>query len=251
MTTMAERTFGYVVTGLLSPAQTPPKMLTKLVGTVAIGLLVLVLILALPPVKDRTYCLAFSGTENITKEHIKNWCDFITVACQMLIAMTIGGVVFTNSIADWIRDRSALIQNRLHGISDMLVDNTPNGPRTEKQEELRNYMKQIDALKIGIDSHNFVDRMHQVCRIIDQMYKLLVPDAPILNFLVRHFLHVPFPFNKIPGFRDNRIFILLSMRYGIAFPGGLYGLFAYFAFLIMTGSVVLKTYFDYSPVCTS
>jgi hypothetical protein len=251
MPTITERTVDFFVDTLLFPARIPPRILTRVAGTVAIALLFFIIILTLPPIKDLVFCefAIFRDTARTDADKIKNWCDFISVLCQIVIVIAIGGFVFTDGIARWIRHRSEALQIQLLEITEAL--HTGAGTQlTPRQESLLKCQQQIDKAKQGINLRNFLVRIREISNIIDNMYKLLLPDSPRLNFVVRHLAPVPFPFNYIPGFRNNRFIILLSMRYGLAFPGRFYGNLAFGVFLLMVCSFALKTYFDYPATCS-
>jgi hypothetical protein len=252
MPTITERTVDFFVDTLLFPARIPPRILTRVAATFAILLLFIILILTLPPIKDLVFCKfsIFRDVASTESNKIKNWCDFISVSCQIVLVIAIGGFVFTDGIARWIHQRSEMIQTHLLEITEAI--HTEAGAQlTPRQDALSKCREQIDKAKQGINLKNFPTRIREISNIIDNMYKLLIPDAPPpVRFVLRHLAPVPFPLNYIPGFRNNRLIVLMSMRYGLAFPGRFYGGLAFLVFLVMVCSFALKTYFDYPATCS-
>jgi hypothetical protein len=249
MSSVAERSFDFVVDVLLYPARVPPKTLTRLSSTISIAVLLTVVILVLPPVKDRIFCEIeiFRRGSQLHSEAIRNWCDFVFIGSQVIIAIAVGGFVFTDSVARWVRQRSQTVQLRLEEITEALQTRTE---LTERQKAIVELQDKISNIRRDLTLKTLWPKARAVSHVIDEMYALLVPTTPTVNFVFNNLFHIPFPFNRIPGLRDNKLIILLGMRYGLAFPGGLYGGIAYLFFLIMVSAASLKTYFDYAPHCT-
>lgn len=257
MPTRAERTFGFIVDVLLYPARIHPRLLTQAGATVAIVILVGIIICVLPPIKDWIFCSwsLFRDVSKTNYDRIKNWMDFTSIACQGIIAITVGGFVFTDGVASWLRHRAEALQTRMQDITEALQQDgkpTPqvSAPLTPRQQALRECQQEIENLRVGVSPKNIAERVHKAFDLVDKMYKLLSPNSPTVDFILRHLIYIPFPFNLIPGFRDRRLIILMGLRYGVAFPGGFYGLLAYIFFLILIFSSTVKTYFDYPGVCS-
>jgi hypothetical protein len=202
MPSITERSIDFVVETLLFPARVPPRILTRIATTVAILLLLRVLILTLPPLKNFAFCAIFHEINRKDFDEIKNWCDFVVVACQIVIVIAIGGFVFTDGVARWMRQRSESLQTQLLNITEALQTGAQLTPR---QQSLLQYQDQIDDAKRGINLRNIFTKVREIGNIVDNMYKLLAPDVPALDFSLRRLVFVPFPFSRIPGIRDNKL----------------------------------------------
>ena len=223
MPTIAERTYDAIVRAFLSPATAPPRALSRVSETIVILVFLIAVIAALPPAKDFVFCnwTSFSKISKPGGEDIKNWCDFIIIFCQVAIVLTIGGVIFSDGIVKWNRDRWEELQRRLEEITEALQA-APAANLTSRQRSLRKKHTEIEDIRNGIKLTNLLGKIGDAMYVIESMYAELVPDSRIVDFM-GNFIHLPFPLSIIPGLRTNRLWIFLALRYTSTFPGGVYG----------------------------
>jgi hypothetical protein len=87
MAKLTERIFDFVVNIGLSPTRTPPKIVNKLLATVAVMLLLALVVSAFPTIKDRLYC-SVSGFRSLSKsfgpDTIKNCAILLSSRLRLL-----------------------------------------------------------------------------------------------------------------------------------------------------------------------
>jgi hypothetical protein len=247
MATFARRIYDAIIRAFLYPATAPPRALSRASETVIVFILLIAVVVAIPSAKDFVFCkwTSFSEISKPGVEEIKNWCDFIIIFCQVVIALMIGGVIFADGIVKWMRDRSEELQRQLEEITEALQ---ATAHLTPKQQSLRDKPQQIDDIRTGIKITNLFPKIRDAMYVVESMYNDMVPDSHIVNFM-GNFIYLPFPFDVIPGLRGKRLWVFLVFRYTSTFPGGVYGMIAFTLFIAMIAVTVAKTYFEYAPVC--
>jgi hypothetical protein len=228
------------------------------------------MLVTIPPLKDTIFCSwsLFKETPVDHYELIKNWCDFGILACQVWIAVMIGGVIFTDGISKWFRDHSESIQVQLNQITELIDTRAPlamtaygecvyywiteaidtTGRLTPRQQSLFDRQAHIERIRNGITLKNLVPKLQDALHEIQEIYNIIVPNVRVLAW-AENVLYMPFSLNLIPGFRNNRLPIFLILRYAANFPGGVYGWFAFLAFLLMIALSTIKLYYDYARHC--
>jgi len=185
--------------------------------SIAAGLIVPI-VLAAPPAKDLLFCRLFSKPSPEKMELIKNYCDYSAICFQILIAITIGGIAITESAAYTIRSKINVIQASQLAQFDK-----------KQRDSIRRMIKMyldIRYVGTGLTSDNALTRT-----------KKLISDIFTLSIAVF-------------GARSYTFYaMLIGLRIGTAFPGGLYGVIAFILFEGLIISQVVKTYFDYAPAC--
>ena len=148
MPSIAEQTYDAIVRAFLYPATAPPRALSRVSETIVILVFLIAVIAAIPPAKDFVFCnwTSFSKISKPGGEDIKNWCDFIIIFCQVAIVLTIGGVIFSDGIVKWNRDRWEELQRQLEEITEALQ---AAAPLTPKQQFFREKLRQIENIRTG------------------------------------------------------------------------------------------------------
>jgi hypothetical protein len=231
MSNRAERALTAAINLLLFPGRVKPTWLSSIATVSMIVGLVLPIILALPPIKGHLFCTSpsFRSVTVEEREIIKNWCDFVVLFCQVLLALMVGGIIITDRIAGAWRARAERLQTELEQVTEAI---RTGGASTPIEKELAGYMQQLETLKRGVTWFNLPTRLFKASSIADDVYRGAIP-----NIFVMFPVQVP------------RTAILLSMRMASSFPGGYYGMNIFILFVIMIASGALKTYFEYPPVC--
>jgi hypothetical protein len=184
-----------------------------------IVIFLLLVVLSLPPVVEYICSLLSIESKSwftTNKDILKAWMNFISLTLEILIAVLLGEIVLTEGIAQRLR--------RL--VADSQVKNQLALDIELKAEEIR--------LK------NNVDEIYRLLREKSSI-KDLFKKAARLYFLVKETIGFLYP-----GMRKfyTRV-ILLSLI--TSFPGGFYGLLAFFLFVLLSITKVVSFYLD-SPL---
>ena len=226
MSRRAERALTAAIDLLLFPGRMAPAWLSRIATIGLVSGIVLPLAFAIPPLRNYLSCTVFP-LRNVnleTREAIKNWCDFVTLTCQVLLVLMVGGILITDKIANAWRSRAEKIQIEI----ERMMESIRTGSASPR---LVQYVTELENLKRGVTWLNFPTRLARVSVITDRIYDLAVPKL----------------FNM--SIDAPPMLILLGMRLQSNFPGGYYGVFIFGLFVAMISSTVVKTYFDYAAVC--
>jgi hypothetical protein len=212
----------WIFKGFIGVIFPPPKVAPKLLSPIAKTLIALgfiaPIVLAAPPIKDVLFCHLFKTPSLEDKDIIKNYCDYFAICFQILIAITIGGIAITESAVQIIRSK----------VSAMQASQVAQADKWQRGSIKRFIKIYRDIRYAGKDI------------TVDNMFiraKNIVSDILALFF-------------SIFGSRSYIFYaMLISLRVGVVFPGGLYGVFAFTLFEGLIISQVVKTYLDYAPVC--
>jgi hypothetical protein len=234
---MTQMGFNLIVDSLLYPAKIPQKTLSIGGEVVALGLLGLLIILAIPCLKNVVYCVVFSPSiSNKSADVIKNVCDFVSIISQVIIVIMIGGLVFTDGMSAWFRQKFETVRNRMQLITEALQPNAdarmpqPDAAILDLQAQLQEYERRIAEIGSDVTFMNFVSKINEVNSLTNEINKLLFPKEKGINAVFDIFLYSPF--RGVPFIKNNQSAKLLLLRYGLSFSGGIYGLVAYGFFLL-------------------
>jgi hypothetical protein len=211
----------------------PPRILGWMVWLYLVGILLATLIFALPPVRFHLSCwtqIPKSYPDVEAREWIKNWCDSAIIFFQIGITVAVGGVVFTERVVDFIRQRAIVAQNDFNA---RMV--TPDvGERRKRLARFYWTMKGFDARKGGPSPPSRLEIARAWWSHTATILEDIIPADIIAGFG-----------DRLPFFYRGFIF-----KFAVAFPGGFYGLIAFTMFEGLLVAQVVKTYFDYIPVCS-
>jgi hypothetical protein len=231
MSSRAERALTAAINLLLYPGRVQPTWLSRIGTLLIIVGLVLPIILAFPLLKDHLFC-AVPSLRGITaekREAIKNWCDFVALCSQVVLALMVGGIIFTDRIAGAWRTRAEKIQAELEQMSEAILKGEAS---TTIGRQLAGYMQQLETLKRGVTWFNLPVRLVRASSIAEHIYGVVLPDAYKILF------------SNLPPTAA-----LLGIRLLVNFPGGYSGTRIFGVFVVMIASGALKTYLEYPPVC--
>ncbi len=206
------------VSGLFTPYRLPDRVFGN-VGKWLVGItLVLAVVLDLPPLRNVIACHTnIASVSSEAREQIKNWCDWVASTFQILIFVTVGGIAFTEQTASYVTKT----------IRDLV--NTQQGNMTAEQialrTELEECLKALRELPTGATIWNMVPRLYAAFRISRRVYRIATHDLP------RHMA------------------VFLTIRLVTNWQGNTAGFAAFGLFVPWAVAPILKTYFDYAPVC--
>jgi hypothetical protein len=184
-----------------------------------VSILLATVALALPLFREPvvSYIFHVHCLPNEAKERGKEYSDFAIIAFQLLVALSIGGILITDQVARFAEATALSFQ---------------------QSQELRLGERQIHLLRriyrtylgmkragIKLTAWNAPERVWRVYIGMQQTFKLAGVTVP--HFYIR----------------------MLMLRIATAFPKGLYGVLALIVFEGLLLAQVSKTYFDYLPSC--
>jgi len=212
-----DNVFKALVGGMFFPSRvvTPALLSPATRIVIAVGLIIPIA-LAEPNVKDIAACFVFSKPSAETRELVKNFCDFAAITFQILIAVMIGGIAVTERVVSAIQRQMADIERR----------RLSNLDRTKKLFVRQLVQMYVDTRYAGhgMTLSNFLPRTRKILSDQWAVYR------------------------QVFGGRLYWYYVFLVLfRSGAAFPGGFYGVIAFFLFQGLIWSQVLKSYFDYFP----
>jgi hypothetical protein len=212
-----DKVFNALVAGMFSPSQiATPALLSPAARIIIAAGLIIPVVLAEPNVKNIAACLAFSKPSDETKELVKNFCDFAAITFQILIAVMIGGIAVTERVVSAIQQQMAAIERR-------------RLEHLESQKKL--FIRQL--IRMYVDTRYAGDGL-TLSNFLPRTKKILSDQWAV--------------YRQIFGGRLSGYYMFLVLfRSGAAFPGGFYGVIAFFLFEGLILTQVLKSYFDYFP----
>jgi hypothetical protein len=221
-----------LLTNILLLRPRPPRVFGWFVWAILAGVLLVTFVLVLPPVRSLISCglaIPKSYADQESREWVKDWCDAAIIFFQIGIAISVGGVVFTERLVDFIRQRTMALQNAID-----LGYMTPDV--RERRRRLARFYWAMKALENRIGTANSPS-LFEIIRTWSRHTGGVLEDViPAV---------VPTGVEQVPFL--YRIFLF---KFAVAFPGGFYGLAAFSMFEGLLLAQVVKTYFDYIPVCT-
>jgi hypothetical protein len=220
MADIVDRVVKRVIGGLFAPiGLVQPAVISGPVLGVIVGFLIATALLALPPIRESVTESVFqiSCLSAHAKELGKEYCDFSIITFQLLVALSVGGILITDKVANFAETIASSLQ---------AAQEHHLGRRQKKL--MRDFYGYYLAMKrSGVD--------------------LTVWNAPPKVFGLFHRLNQT---ALLAGFRLPRFYMeMLVFKFATAFPKGLYGVVALAVFEGVLLSQVAKTYFDYVPAC--
>jgi hypothetical protein len=224
-----------LLTNILLLRPRPPRVFGWLVWAYLGGILLVTFVLVLPPVRSLFSCwlaIPKNYADPESREWVKDWCDAAIILFQIGLAISVGGVVFTERLVDFIRQRTMALQNAI----DMGYM-TPD--IRERRRRLARFYWAMKALEIRIGTANNPPSIFEIMRTWSRH------TGRVLEDLV--------PAGVIPGGGEQVPFLyrIFLFKFAVSFPGGFYGLAAFLMFEGLLLAQVVKTYFDYISACSN
>jgi hypothetical protein len=220
MKELADKTAKGVIGALFFPAQAVTVQRLGILAWVVIGgVLFGTVALAEPHIRELVseHTLGVRCLAVAIKERGKEYCDFALVLFQCLIASVIGGIAITDDfVASWQR----LAQSIEEGRTEIL-----SAQEEALKSRLISAYTECMSLWQTRTWRNGLGRLIRAFHIMNDCF-----------ITVGH---------RLPKFYSS----LFVFRLGASFPKGLYGVLALILFEGVLAAQVVKTYFDYTPVC--
>lgn len=195
------------------------KFLKSAITTLAIFVLFATIITGIPAVRDflisRLFSDEFIADLNNNEDSIVYWIELISIFLEVLIVISFGGWIFTDSIAsasqkslnEYETERKKILNHDLEGL----------------KEETRALARSLSSLVADISPKNFLPSIIEISKI---------------TFKIREHL-----LNELSVEYMNFMFISFYSN----FPGGLYGLAAFNSLFILTALKVFMLFLE-SPL---
>jgi hypothetical protein len=201
-----------LLTNVLLLRPRPPRVFGWLVWAYLGGILLVTFILVLPPVRSLFSCwlaIPKNYADQESREWVKDWLDAAIILFQIGIAVSVGGVVFTERLVDFVRQRTMALQNSID-----LGYMTPD--IRERRRRLARFYWAMKTLEIRIGTVH-PPSMFEIMRTWSSHTARVLEDV--------------MPGGVIPGNEQvpflYRIFLF---KFAVSFPGGFYGLTAFSMF---------------------
>jgi len=209
-----------IIAGLFAPSNlAKPELLSGPVIIAIALVLLLTVITAVPMLRDKISEAVFhvNCLSAEAKEAGKEYCDFAIIGFQVSIALVVGGIFVTDKITE-LTQRAALSfqQDR----------------QTALLRDQKRLMRDLYRAYVGLK------RAGRGVTVWNAPWKFMAA----LSHVHRTYI--------LAGRRIPRFYlVMLTVRFGSAFPKGFYGVLALVVFDAFLLAQIAKGYFDYLAVC--
>lgn len=153
----------------------------------------------------------------VVKETGREYCDFAIICFQLMIALVVGGIFITDGFVNQMQHWTLRMQNRL----DQMTEEQQN----QIEWMLRSYFGDAKASIERVALSSFRSKFRSLRRALNGFATLIAFSLP------------------------KWLLLMLIFRFGASFPKGIYGLVVFVLFESLLATQVMKTFFEYQPVC--
>lgn len=172
------------------------------------------LIIALPPVielvKENSFPLPFIDSVYGDPVFWKRWLPFVNLLLEVIFFLMIGGSVFS----EWVAAHSKKVIEQY----ESAVEEARTLEITEAKDMLVEKIVNYNMLLKGITIKNVIPRTFKIYNLSREVIRLLVNDVARVNTR------------------------FLSTKLAVSFPGGAYGVFAFFVFAALIQVKIAQFY---------